>query len=1101
MATAADGTILIDSHIITDGLDADISAIESRLRQIASKTRRKGGDLAKGASGNAEYDELARQLAAAEREADRLQKKFDSLVDKEEKFISLGGDTDSKTFRGYEYDIGQVSQAMNENADTISNLKGRMADLDNAAAQATQTEREEASTADQLRGAVAGVTTETSNAAAEIKSLGTGVKSASNGFKGMPRMVLKYGLGIRSVYILFRKLRSAIVEGFKNLAQVDNQTNQSISTLKSSLSQLKNSFAAAFAPVLNAVAPILNKLIQMLVTAANYIGMFFAALSGASTYRPAIYAYEDYASSLSDTAESAKEAAKNLSGLDEMNLWQSNSGGAGASGGAGPSDMFGDEEAIPNNIANIASKVKSLFTSVYDAVAPVLKKLWNMLVFEADDVLFRWDNLSSEDILEKIVAGFGLLFGAIAGFSITHSMKGLIIGAVVGLALSLLLTGVLFNDDGKISKAEILNLIVAALIAAAGAYIGFRLGGAKGAAIGAAIGVSLFVLLNTIEFSADPIKNAKIESNLKYALLMAAGGLFGATVGGGLGAAIGVAVTAIISIVGYSIDMKEAVKNKVIDDLYTSVGTTAAEIESAIQDAGEITATFRANLNLITGDISPEDLSSLQMAKDMIEKIYALDAVDNKSESQLSRMVASIEVLNSMQLDGIQVEYDELTGKVLTAKSSVDEMISSLEKQMRLEAIKEAWVSSMKAYYEAEANYHNILSSDTYKNATEAFELANTQYRNARAAYYDAKDAYAVGMIDAADLANAKNAFDAAGAALAEAKINVNEATAAVSDAYSAMEDASAMAEYFGDEYANMASDIATASTDTAATLESGIKSNSEAYRAALSGDYAEAKRILDQHTADHCANISKNHQYTQEELENLKGDYEAASLYAKWYKENFEKGMEGFTEKGLTEAQSAADQLESIWSSAKTTAKTNGQYIGDGLASGIQSKKDAVVKAAQDITRAALNEMKAIPQIASPSKVTQGYGKFIAEGLALGIKKEGGAAESAAARLSSNVLTQMVASFYGSKLPNSSIASGSVIPMRAALISNGSNVAELRGLLRDVLAEFFGSKTSRPTSVTAKVNSRTLFDVMIEEGQQRMRANGRNPFTDIAML
>ena len=85
-----------------------------------------------------------------------------------------------------------------------------------------------------------------------------GVKDNGSSFGGGLKNLLKYSLGIRSLFALVNKLRSALVDGFKNLSQYSGDTNNSLSMLMSSLTQLKNTFAAAFAPVLNIVAPILN---------------------------------------------------------------------------------------------------------------------------------------------------------------------------------------------------------------------------------------------------------------------------------------------------------------------------------------------------------------------------------------------------------------------------------------------------------------------------------------------------------------------------------------------------------------------------------------------------------------------------------------------------------------------------------------------------------------------------------------------------------------------------------------------------------------------------------------------------------------------------
>lgn len=196
-------------------------------------------------------------------------------------------------------------------------------------------------------------------------------KSASGGLSGGLKNILKYAFGIRSLFALVNKLRSALVDGFKNLAQYSGETNNSISMLMSSLTQLKNAFAAAFAPILNVVAPILNTLIQKIISVVNTFGQLTSALTGKGTYITAKKVQQDYAKSLNNNASSAKNAQKankdlqrTILGFDQINKMDDNSSsddsgnnGADTSGGLSPSDMFETKE-IPSKIKGLADLIK-----------------------------------------------------------------------------------------------------------------------------------------------------------------------------------------------------------------------------------------------------------------------------------------------------------------------------------------------------------------------------------------------------------------------------------------------------------------------------------------------------------------------------------------------------------------------------------------------------------------------------------------------------------------------------------------------------------------------------------------------------------------------
>ena len=195
-------------------------------------------------------------------------------------------------------------------------------------------------------------------------------KSASGGLGGGLKNILKYAFGIRSLFALVNKLRSALVDGFKNLAQYSGETNNSISMLMSSLTQLKNAFAAAFAPILNVIAPILNTLIQKIISVVNTFGQLTSALTGKTTYIKAKKVQQEYAKSLNSNANSAKNAKKaneelkrtilsfdQINKMDDNSSSDSNSGIADTSGGLSPSDMF-ETESIPSKIKGIADMIK-----------------------------------------------------------------------------------------------------------------------------------------------------------------------------------------------------------------------------------------------------------------------------------------------------------------------------------------------------------------------------------------------------------------------------------------------------------------------------------------------------------------------------------------------------------------------------------------------------------------------------------------------------------------------------------------------------------------------------------------------------------------------
>lgn len=213
-------------------------------------------------------------------------------------------------------------------------------------------------------------------ASKSIRKMGDSAKKSSGGFKVGLKTMLKYVFGVQSLIALINKLRSSMVESLKNLAQFNdgvNPTNTALSNLKSALTQLKNSFAVAFAPILTVIEPILTRLISLLSTAMNYVGQFFAALTGASTFTKAIKVQENYAKSLNGTAAAAKKAKGSLASIDELNN-QSKQDSSGAGGTLSPNDMF-EVSPIESKIAGLAGKLKSILDPIRESLQNWFKNI------------------------------------------------------------------------------------------------------------------------------------------------------------------------------------------------------------------------------------------------------------------------------------------------------------------------------------------------------------------------------------------------------------------------------------------------------------------------------------------------------------------------------------------------------------------------------------------------------------------------------------------------------------------------------------------------------------------------------------------------------
>lgn len=175
--------------------------------------------------------------------------------------------------------------------------------------------------------------------------------------------ILRYGFGIRSLYVLFRRLKEAIKDSFGALQSsgaMFEETRANINSLKNALLTLKFQFGAAFEPIFNAIAPALQTLINYLISVMNTISAFTAKLMGRSTYSKVAQVMSNTGSAAGGAAKNVKELNHQLQGFDELNnltLDPGNSGGGGGGGAGGGAGAMYEEASVNSVLGDFAKEL------------------------------------------------------------------------------------------------------------------------------------------------------------------------------------------------------------------------------------------------------------------------------------------------------------------------------------------------------------------------------------------------------------------------------------------------------------------------------------------------------------------------------------------------------------------------------------------------------------------------------------------------------------------------------------------------------------------------------------------------------------------------
>lgn len=446
---------------IYDEIQKEIIKTEAELDKLIEKQKDNSSVIKA-------YDELQKEIT-------RTEVKLDKLFEKQMRFVKIGGNRNSQTFKGMDYDIQVLANKLDELeqklvsissvppdiidkeiANDIEITKAKLEELRLKQEQVNQTASTQ-QTSNQfsiLRKSIERVGNAAKSAAGKVlklagKGLMNGLKKLGSTLKNVAKNVISIDksskkangsmLKMLSASILFSAVFKAISaatkgfgEGINNLVQYSNDANSTLSALKSSLTQLKNSFATAFMPIITVVTPVLTQFMSSVSKATSVIAAFFAALSGNKTYTKAIEVQEDYAASLDKTAESAKKTQKYLTGLDEIRTFSEEESDTGV---VLPENMFTEEE-IDSPILDFAEKVKSIIEEIKNIIKDEdWGGLGQYLASAVNTTLsFLYDALNWENAKEKIVPFFDGITGIFNNF--VDNMDWSNLGSIIGAGLN-----------------------------------------------------------------------------------------------------------------------------------------------------------------------------------------------------------------------------------------------------------------------------------------------------------------------------------------------------------------------------------------------------------------------------------------------------------------------------------------------------------------------------------------------------------------------------------------------------------------------------------------------------------------------------------------
>lgn len=440
-----DGRVLIDTQINTKNASAQLMTLENRIVKTADKIaslRSKMDALKDVQIPTQEYKSIETDIAKAETELGKLIEK-QSQMQNEGKDSGAAWDRLNQRIQAskdyIEIAREEMQQLVNEGkAFTLGKDTDQYANL----SQQLQYAESEMIVLNQRHDELIAKQNKNVDGYKKIgKAARDGAKTASKAVKGMSdsmkvglKNILKYGIGIRSLYVLINKLRSAIKEGFSNLYNDANMADfkNQVDSLRASLLTLKNSFAAAFRPLVESAIPYIQKTVEWINVLLDKLGQFIALASGQKKYTKAI-------KQTADAFKDAKKAADGyLSPLDEINKFKSPES---SDSGAGSETMF-EEVPVDNKILDFLQKIKDFLQPVIE-YAEKLKGIFLQGFFDGlGDWEYRWESIKEsigtiKDSLIDIWTDPAVLSAADSYNQSVAYMLGSLAGSMVSVGLTI----------------------------------------------------------------------------------------------------------------------------------------------------------------------------------------------------------------------------------------------------------------------------------------------------------------------------------------------------------------------------------------------------------------------------------------------------------------------------------------------------------------------------------------------------------------------------------------------------------------------------------------------------------------------------------------
>lgn len=259
---------------------------------------------------------------------------------------------------------------------------------------------------------------------------------------------------------------------------------------------------------------------------------------------------------------------------------------------------------------------------------------------------------------------------------------------------------------------------------------------------------------------------------------------------GPLGWTVGIGLSLVTTLIAWRAVEKEKFENS---EFYQKMLELRGKAEEIVEFNKEIRINIKTRYTQIE-NIEKEYGGYIEM----IEEIFRLDEVPEKTAEELALMLSYIEIINGLELDGLHLEFDEATGKIVQTKEAILGVIEALKQQAMVEAAYEAIKEVYQDRFDAQLKAKE--AEELLAEATSITTEKQNAYNDALARYQEVGKAFTDGGArNVQALSDFKIAVDEAKRELDEAKQSQEECQKAFDDSQTTLQELETELGYYED--------------------------------------------------------------------------------------------------------------------------------------------------------------------------------------------------------------------------------------------------------------------------------------------------------------